>query len=646
MKFIIIAQTFMHILVCSIAYEHEHTKSNLRIPGNETKNLSRKIEEFVQSYSIDHEPYDTKLTKPHRRKNVMRKIEESNQAYAPGSHCGTMAEDNYEGLPPYKDQILSFTAVSGREYKVPGDNEYLKEWNGIPSFVTKPHEVVYLRNAAELTARAALGNCTPTLDTLAWMMNKINSNDRGNNLMVAYGELIHLHREGDFVNKITGVELGDDIDMMASLETTVYIANLENELFTTHGWSMRAFVNEDGYTVFIQTMALCRHLVRPAVAKVGSEHPAIEIYPLAIVDIGNGMNIAKDLWQNSRFLQSQVYPVQCIDLESAGTNQTLHLQIPRKSIPMLECMYGNWQAPSWVYGGIQRDCTTAPTTPSIPSEADADACHSKKEYYDNTINDGNNLNFTSNNKTYYLLTNNTLLQKWNGAFSFMRNPGRRVTYLRNTHELVLRGKKGNCTSTLDVFAWLMDELNKRHLILMIAYGELIHVHREKDFVDSTTGRYIDDDIDTWASFETVAFIGALEEELFNNFGWSMRAFVTGTDDVMFIQMMATCGHVPIAAANKCISSQPAIEVYPLPIVDMGDGTRIIKDLWQASQFAETLIYPPKCITFQSSARKDPIHLQVPRESIKLLNCLYGNWKVKSSRHASMAHVCKDDTEIV
>merc|ERR1719491_114658 len=290
--------------------------------------------------------------------------------------------------------------------------------------------------------------------------------------------------------------------------------------------------------------------------------------------------------------------------------------------------------------------------PSIPIQADVDkeqkavVCHKEKKYYDNTINDSKNLNFTSNNITYYLpRSNDALFQNWGGVSSFIKTPGSKVMYLRSTKKLVLRGKEGNCASTLDVLAWLMDELNKRHLILMIGYGELIHVHREKDFVNSTTGDYIDDDIDTWATLETVAYIGALEEELFSKFGWSMRAFV-GANRVFFIQMMATCGHVPINTISKCKSSQPAIEVYPLPIVHMSDGTRIIKDLWQGSRFAETLIYPPKCITFHSSGRKDPIHLQVPRESIKILNCLYGQWNVKSGNHAGLHFFCRDDTEIV
>ena len=62
---------------------------------------------------------------------------------------------------------------------------------------------------------------------------------------------------------------------------------------------------------------------------------------------------------------------------------------------------------------------------------------------------------------------------------------------------------------------------------------------------------------------------------------------------MLIQLTETCGHASIAAEDKCRLIQPAIEVYPQPIVYMGYGARMIKDLWQASQFTKPLIYTPK-----------------------------------------------------
>ena len=52
------------------------------------------------------------------------------------------------------------------------------------------------------------------------------------------------------------------------------------------------------------------------------------------------------------------------------------------------------------------------------------------------------------------------------------------------------------------------------ITMMIAYGELIHFHREKDFVNKTTGQYIDDDFDMFASIDTVKLVELLEPELF------------------------------------------------------------------------------------------------------------------------------------
>ena len=58
----------------------------------------------------------------------------------------------------------------------------------------------------------------------------------------------------------------------------------------------------------------------------------------------------------------------------------------------------------------------------------------------------------------------------------------------------------NCTGTLDVLNWLStnENVNSRRNdkgSLMVAYGGLIHVLWEKDFVDKDTGNYLDDDND-------------------------------------------------------------------------------------------------------------------------------------------------------
>merc|ERR1712244_97671 len=46
-----------------------------------------------------------------------------------------------------------------------------------------------------------------------------------------------------------------------------------------------------------------------------------------------------------------------------------------------------------------------------------------------------------------------------------------------------------CASSLEVLAWLMDRMQEQDEQMIIAYGELIHILREKEFVNPD-GSYI------------------------------------------------------------------------------------------------------------------------------------------------------------
>ena len=243
---------------------------------------------------------------------------------------------------------------------------------------------------------------------------------------------------------------------------------------------------------------------------------------------------------------------------------------------------------------------------------------------------------------FSLATDNTYLQQWNGLRSFAQTPGSHVRYLRNTTELSIRGNQGGCANALDVLSYIMNKINKHGKVLMMGYGELIHMHRENDFVNKTTLHYLDDDFDMWGTLDTIAFVAEMEEKLFTHFGWSMRAFINGHGYIFFMQVMATCGHIPIPTPSKVHSQYPAIELYALPIITNPLGRRIAKDLWQGTVFDATLMYPPKCIDFYVSGRDEPIPLQIPQKSVKILNCLYGTWTVYSSKHADVASLCADD----
>jgi len=226
---------------------------------------------------------------------------------------------------------------------------------------------------------------------------------------------------------------------------------------------------------------------------------------------------------------------------------------------------------------------------------------------------------------------------------------KKVMYLRKNTDIITRGKAGNCTSSsLDVLAWIMNEVNNvkndaKSSTLMIAYGGLIHIHREKEFVNKKTGQYIDDDIDLWASLETLVRVGRLEPELFKQHGWTIRAFIDSGNYVTFLQVMAVCGHTPSPTAAKLTGKIPAIEIYGVAKVQKSIGSlgtgSFAKDLWQGNYFSESMFYPPKKIDFITVGASQALHLQLPNKVLSVMACVYGNWKVPSGKHASKSLVC-------
>ena len=52
-----------------------------------------------------------------------------------------------------------------------------------------------------------------------------------------------------------------------------------------------------------------------------------------------------------------------------------------------------------------------------------------------------------------------------------------IVYVRNQDQM--QESSDGCTPTIEVLAWLMDEVNARMGTLMITYGGLIHLYREK-----------------------------------------------------------------------------------------------------------------------------------------------------------------------
>lgn len=205
-----------------------------------------------------------------------------------------------------------------------------------------------------------------------------------------------------------------------------------------------------------------------------------------------------------------------------------------------------------------------------------------------------------------------------------------VTYLTNHTQIRMRGGKGNCTGALEVFSWIMNQVNARGGCLMVAYGQLLHLNREADFVNKE-GVFYDDDIDTWAPPATFAHIATLERQLFEKFGWTIRVFLKD-NYVVLGQIIASCGHPVLERPGKAASSEPAIEMYPMfTIAREGNETQhgIVKDIWGGTQFPLPMLFPTIEKTLDSAGIERPLKLQVPNQPLKILDCLYGNWRLPS-----------------
>ncbi|KAL7546949.1 hypothetical protein ACHAWF_010273 [Thalassiosira exigua] len=213
-----------------------------------------------------------------------------------------------------------------------------------------------------------------------------------------------------------------------------------------------------------------------------------------------------------------------------------------------------------------------------------------------------------------------------------------ATYVRRTQTIEARGRRGGCAPVLEVFEWLSREVDRNAGRLMLAYGSLIHLHREGDLVNKTTGKLLDDDIDLWVSLDTLVLIASsLEPDLFRKFGWSMRFMISDSTfgtHVGLGQLISCCGHTVAEGPNKykTLGKEPAMETYP--IVSMKEGGRdVVKDLWTGILFPKSMVLPGKGTVLNSAGFPRPLPMRIPNGCHDLLRCLYGSWEVPSNVHA-------------
>mmetsp|Transcript_15985 Transcript_15985/g.20891 ORF Transcript_15985/g.20891 Transcript_15985/m.20891 type:complete len:331 (+) Transcript_15985:51-1043(+) len=204
-----------------------------------------------------------------------------------------------------------------------------------------------------------------------------------------------------------------------------------------------------------------------------------------------------------------------------------------------------------------------------------------------------------------------------------------VEYFKSQDLMISRQNLTNCTNSLDVLAWLMNEINSYNETLMITYGGLIHVLREREFVRSN-GEYIDDDFDTWVTPTTFQSIADFEPEIWQKFGWTLRIFKSCRNDTVLGQLVSACGHTYSRGVAKSSQDHPSIELYPL-LINATSGRA--KDLWQGTAYPTQLLFPQRHLRFHSNGTNATLNLQIPRYSEKILTCLYGNWSVPSKKNA-------------
>lgn len=218
------------------------------------------------------------------------------------------------------------------------------------------------------------------------------------------------------------------------------------------------------------------------------------------------------------------------------------------------------------------------------------------------------------------------------------------SYFRPFDEIIARGKSGEkCATMPELMNWILKQLHEseEEYPWLLAYGQMIHLFREKDFVHKN-GRYIDDDMDTWALPETILWIIEHEEELFEKFGWTMRLFGPSPNVITFLQIIASCGHDPATSKGKVTDSEePAIELYPL--IPALDDDSVLIDAWQGTHFPRDWVLPAQNYTFKSTVLEDEITLELAANYDAILECLYGDWSVQSNKHAGVRKVCGGET---
>ena len=211
------------------------------------------------------------------------------------------------------------------------------------------------------------------------------------------------------------------------------------------------------------------------------------------------------------------------------------------------------------------------------------------------------------NLTLNIPTDNDYLVTWKPIYLFFPKNGRiqyaRIVKFRNK-KVIAQRSKGDCKSVVHVLSWLMDKIKYDNtLFALVAYTDLIHLQRQ------STKDFLNHDISLWVPYQLIIKLGHLEEELYTNFGWTIRAHIVVENYITQFQLRNTCKETPMI-----------IHLYPFQILQK-NGICFMKDIWYQSYFPLDMIYPIQKTYVAFDDRE--LELQVPNDSNGVIECLYG-----------------------
>ena len=196
----------------------------------------------------------------------------------------------------------------------------------------------YARPWNLITEHSERGNCGKTMDVLQWLTQVM---DKHNETMILFaGGLIKVLRDKTFFWK-NGTPIDEDIDLLVSFEALGFLYNLEPLLWRKFGWTTRTVMNCEGYSVFVQLIAACGHVLSNQCLKAEQPEPSLEFY--AIREFRDVAALGM-FWGQECFPSQLILPARRHVFQPPGNSSAIDFYIPRYAEEWLSCTYSNWSS--------------------------------------------------------------------------------------------------------------------------------------------------------------------------------------------------------------------------------------------------------------------------------------------------------------